>query len=108
MSTSPFSIVITTCSNEQEATRITTLLIEKKLAACVQSSEIQSTYHWQGNVETDHEIRLMIKTRSTLFDDISAVIKRESSYDNPEIVAIPITQGSQTYFTWLETETLPQ
>ena len=107
MDANDFIVVITTCPNEQEAAQIATTLIEKKFAACVQSNEIHSTYRWKEKVEIDREIRLMIKTRQWLFDDISAVIKKESSYDTPEIISLPIERGSRDYLQWIKTETLP-
>lgn len=107
ISADTFILVITTCPSQQEAENITAALIEKRLAACVQKSEITSTYRWQEKVECDREIKLTLKTRSDLFDKISATIKQESSYDNPEVIAIPIQQGSPDYLEWIASETQP-
>lgn len=100
-----FSVVITTCPDSQSAKRVTEALMEKRLAACIQSHKIESTYRWQGKLETASEIRLMIKTRSVLFDEIGAVVNAEVGYETPQLIAVPIVQGQQDYLDWIEAET---
>lgn len=100
-----FILVITTCSSPEEAARIASLLVENRLAACVQSSRIESTYRWQGAVESAAEVRLMIKSRAEDFEAIEHLIKRNHSYQTPEIVATPIHAGSREYLAWLYAET---
>jgi periplasmic divalent cation tolerance protein len=98
-------IVITTCPNEEQATRLAAALVEKKLAACVQASNITSTYRWKGVVETGREVRLLIKAKLADYDPIEASIKSTLSYENPEVLAIPVIAGSRVYLDWIDTET---
>jgi periplasmic divalent cation tolerance protein len=100
-----YIIVITTCPTEAEAGRLAGLLMEKRLAACVQASAIKSTYRWLGSIETADEVRLMIKATAADYSEIEALIKLAVSYQNPEIIAIPIVAGSQIYFDWMDQET---
>ncbi len=100
-----FIVVMTTCPNSEEAKRVSSALMEARLAACIQSSQIESTYRWQGGIETENEVRLLLKSRADLFDKIVSVIKSESSYDNPEIISIPILQGTSEYLDWIVEET---
>jgi periplasmic divalent cation tolerance protein len=104
-SPSNYVIVIATCPTQAEATRAACALIEKRLAACVQANPITSTYRWQGAVETADEIRLVIKARDADYAAIEQLLKATLSYENPEIVAIPLTRGSRLYFDWIDLET---
>ena len=98
-------VVITTCPDDELANRIATVLVERKLAACVQASAITSTYRWQGAIETAREVRLMIKAKSADYDAIQACIMELHSYQNPEVIALPLVAGSQLYLDWIEAET---
>jgi periplasmic divalent cation tolerance protein len=98
-------IVITTCADDEEAARLATALVEKKLAACVQASPIVSTYRWKGAVETGKEVRLMIKAKYADYGAIEALILAGHSYENPEVIAIPVIAGSRMYLDWIDTET---
>ncbi|MCC6932117.1 MAG: divalent-cation tolerance protein CutA [Deltaproteobacteria bacterium] len=101
-----FILVLTTCSSNNEAQNIANLLVAERLAACASiSSPIMSVYHWQGKIEHAEEYQLIIKTRSELFDKIKTRIKDIHSYQTAEIIAIPILNGSDEYFQWLEQET---
>jgi uncharacterized protein involved in tolerance to divalent cations len=98
-------VVITTCPDEEQASRLAGELVERQLAACVQASAITSTYRWQGVIETSREVRLMIKAKSADYDAIQACIVELHSYQNPEVIALPIVAGSQLYLDWIEAET---
>ena len=102
---SRYVVVMTTCANEEEGTRLAATLVEKKLAACVQASNITSTYRWQGTVETSREVRLMIKARFADYPAIEALITATHSYDLPEVIAIPVSAGSRAYLDWIDSET---
>ena len=104
---SEYTIVITTCPNDEQATRLAAALLEKKLAACVQTSNIISTYRWKGGVETEKEVRLMIKAKRSDYDAIEAFIKSTHSYETPEVLALPVIAGSQSYLDWIDGETRP-
>jgi periplasmic divalent cation tolerance protein len=100
-----YVIVITTCPDDQRATQLAAALVERRLAACVQASSISSTYRWQGVVETANEVRLLIKAKYTDYDAIEAFIRSTHSYENPEVLVIPVIAGSQSYLEWIEAET---
>jgi periplasmic divalent cation tolerance protein len=102
-----YIVVITTCPDDELASRLAAELVERKLAACVQASAITSTYRWQGVIETAREVRLMIKGKSADSDAIQACIVELHSYQNPEVIALPIVAGSQLYLDWIEAETRP-
>ena len=104
-----FIQVATTTERKEEAQRIARALVERRLAACVHVvGPIQSTYWWQGQIETAEEWRLEMKTRSALLEPLQRAIRELHSYDVPEIIAVPITGGSQDYLDWLRRETEPQ
>ncbi|WP_072679682.1 divalent-cation tolerance protein CutA [Arcobacter sp. LA11] len=90
-------VIQTTCSNNEEAKKIAKVLIEKKLAACVQMSEIDSFYMWQDEFCNDKEILLNIKTKKENFKKIQSKIKELHSYDVPEIICINIENVSKDY-----------
>ncbi len=95
-------MVLCTCSTEQEAIRIADALVETRLAACVNVlPTVQSIYHWQGKVETADEALLLIKTTQERFPAICERIVDLHSYEVPEIVALPIVEGSKKYLAWL-------
>ncbi len=101
----PYIIVITTCANDDEAKQLTKELIEKRFAACVQANPIHSTYRWQGVIESAKEVRLLIKARAADYGEIETLIKKTHSYENPEILALPVIAGSAAYLNWVEQET---
>jgi periplasmic divalent cation tolerance protein len=100
-----YVIVMTTCPTDEEANRIAAALVQGKMAACVQTSAITSTYRWQGAVESSKEVGLMIKARRANYAAIEALIRVMHSYENPEVLAIPVLAGSRIYLEWIEAET---
>ncbi|MEL6578459.1 MAG: divalent-cation tolerance protein CutA [Cyanobacteria bacterium J06621_12] len=84
-----------------EGQAIATKLIEAKLAACVNLFPIESIYLWQNKINQDAEYQLIIKTDLEKFAQLSAKIKTFHSYEVPEIIALPIINGSKTYLDWL-------
>jgi periplasmic divalent cation tolerance protein len=98
-------VVLTTLDSTEAATRLAHQIVEERLAACVQAMPIQSVYRWNGAVQEEAEVLLMIKTRGELFAPLEAFINARHSYETPEIVALPIVAGSQAYQDWIATET---
>jgi len=95
-------VVLVTCSNADEASRLARELVRKRLAACVNiSPPVRSIYRWQGKLEDDHEILLVIKTARPLFDRVRRTVERLHSYQVPEIVCLPIIDGAPNYLNWL-------
>ena len=94
--------VITTTDKIEEAEKISRALVEKKLSACVQIiGPITSTYWWEGKIETSQEYLLFIKTEEGLYREVEEVIKELHSYQIPEIVALPLVEGSEEYLKWV-------
>lgn len=96
-------IVFITASNEDEAARIARSLVEARLAACVNIiRNIRSIYRWQGKLEDEAEVLMTVKTRRSLFNALSEKVKELHSYTVPEIIALPIVEGSADYLNWLK------
>ena len=104
---SEYTQVVTTTERREDAERIARVLVEQRLAACVQIvGPISSTYHWQGKIETAEEWQCWAKTRRELYQRVEREIGRLHSYDVPEILAVPIVAGSADYLAWLDAEIL--
>lgn len=94
--------VLTTTGSEEEAGRIASLLVDRRLAACVQVvGPIVSRYRWQGAVEEDREWQCLAKTTRAAYEAVEAAIREAHSYDEPEIIATPIVAGSAGYLAWI-------
>jgi periplasmic divalent cation tolerance protein len=104
---SDYGVLLTTTPSRDEAAKIARLLIDEKLAACVQLLPIESFYTWQGATQNEAEILLLVKTRSALFETAIARIKSVHSYSVPEIVAMPFTAGFAGYLDWIDGATAP-
>lgn len=96
--------VLTTTSGRNEAQAIARTLVDKRLAACVQMSAIESCYRWDGETQIDKEVRLLIKTTRDRYADVEAAILEQHSYDLPGIVAFELAAGHSAYADWIETE----
>lgn len=95
-------VIQTTCSDKNEATKIAKVLIEEKLAACIQMSEVESFYMWEDKFCNDNEILLNIKTKKENFKKIKSRIKELHSYDVPEIISIDIENVSKDYKKFID------
>ena len=102
MDEKPYSLFITTCANKESAREIARLLVEKKLAACGQIFPIESIYFWKEKICEENETMLYIKSKTVLFEKIKAAIKENHSYEVPEIIQIPITDGLPEYLKWID------
>ena len=99
-------LILVTASSQQEGLNIARSLVNSRLAACVNiMSDLRSIYRWEGKIWDEGEFLLLIKTRRALFDKIEAKVKKYHSYEVPEIIAVPIIQGSETYLNWLREST---
>lgn len=94
-------IIQTACPSEEEATRISRILLEKKLVAGAQISEVQSLYWWEGKMHEKKEWSVNFLTRIHLFEEIRDIIFAEHSYDLPEVVALPIRKTVDRYSEWI-------
>lgn len=97
-----FIVIYVTAGSTSEASRLARALVEERLAACVnQIGPIQSVYRWEGNLEESVEQLLIIKSRKDLFPALEKRVRELHSYSVPEIVALPIIDGSPDYLRWL-------
>jgi periplasmic divalent cation tolerance protein len=98
-------ILVLTTVPEEEAEALARTLVEERLAACVNRVPgLRSTYRWRGQVERADEELLIIKSRADLFASLKHRIVELHSYDVPEIIALPIIEGSEPYVRWLDEE----
>jgi periplasmic divalent cation tolerance protein len=98
-------IVLSTCDSEEQASRIARRLVEQRVAACVNIvPNVRSVYRWQEKIEDAAEFLLVIKSRRDLFAALRAEIEKIHSYDIPEMIAIPVVDGSRAYLGWLDRE----
>ena len=101
-----FLLILTTESNQKKARGIADTLLRRKLAACVTISSVaESHYRWKGKRCKSREVMLFIKTRAALYSKLEKVLRSVHSYDNPEILAIPVKKGSASYMKWIAAET---
>jgi periplasmic divalent cation tolerance protein len=94
--------VLTTVGSEEEAAKIGGALLERRLAACVQTiGPITSRYRWRGALEEEREWQCLAKTEAGLYPEVEAAIRDSHSYEEPEILAIPVLAGSKGYLDWI-------
>ena len=99
----PYLLIYCTCPDQALAERIAEALVADRLAACVNIVPgITSIYRWQGEVQHDSELLLLIKTHSECYPALEARIRELHSYELPEIIAVPIQRGSESYLAWLD------
>jgi periplasmic divalent cation tolerance protein len=97
----PIAVFIT-APNKEEASRLADMLVERKLAACVQIlPAMESVYRWQGKIERQAELLLIAKTLASSFAELEREVSALHSYETPEIVAVPLTYLSEPYREWL-------
>jgi len=102
-------VVFMTAANGEEATRLAEMLVGAHLAACVQIlPEMESVYRWQGKIERQSEVLLLAKTTRAKFPDLEREVRALHSYDTPEIIAVPVVDGSAPYLDWLTRATDPR
>jgi periplasmic divalent cation tolerance protein len=101
-------LVLVTAPNSEVGEKIAKTLVEKELAACVNIlPDLRSIYRWEGEVQDDRELLLMIKTRDNLINDhLIPVVKKLHPYQVPEIISLPVEGGGQAYLDWILSETM--
>jgi len=96
-------IALVTCGSEDEALKIANALVEDHLAACANLvAPIRSIYRWEGKIWDENEWLLIIKTQRHRFGALEKKVKSLHSYSVPEIISLPIVEGSPSYLNWLE------
>ncbi|MFA0087385.1 cytochrome C biogenesis protein [Vibrio sp. 10N.286.49.C2] len=99
--------VLTTVANEQQANLLISTLLEKQLAACIQTQTIGSHYMWEGKVCHDQEMLLIIKSTNEAYSKLERTIIQLHDYEIPQIVALPIEAGYRPYLNWLKDNVRP-
>ena len=95
-------LVLTTCGNDEDAGALARVLVERRLAACVNAvSNVASTYRWKGDVQQDRETLLIIKTTTSRLAAVEKTIREQSKYELPEFIALPLHAGGADYLAWI-------
>lgn len=96
-------VVLVTVPKEEEAVKIAKTIVEEKLAGCVNIVRgVRSIYSWQGKIEDDSELLMVIKTKATVFKELETRVKELHSYTVPEIIGIELKEGYRGYLDWLD------
>jgi periplasmic divalent cation tolerance protein len=99
------AVVLVTVSTREEGEHLAATLVAERLAACVNIvGPIRSIYRWEGHVQDEQEFLLIIKTVTTVLARLEKRIRALHSYQTPEIIALPVTAGSEAYLRWLAGE----
>src|SRR5436309_12392209 len=100
--TTDVRIILSTAGSREEADRLASALVDRRLAACVNVvGPMASVYRWQGKIEKADEFLLLIKTSAARFPEVAAAIKELHSYELPECIELAVTAGSDAYLTWI-------
>ena len=98
-------VVLITTGSQEEADRIAQALVGEMLAACVNIVPgVTSVYRWEGAVQRDQEWLLVVKSRREVLEDLVQRVQALHSYDVPEVVALPLSGGSEAYLQWIDGE----
>jgi len=95
-------VVLVTCPNRAVARRIASVVVTKRLAACVNLLPgIESVFRWEGKIDRSREVLLLIKTTRRRFSSLAHALARLHPYDVPEVIALPVTAGVASYLRWV-------
>jgi len=95
-------VILVTTKDKKEAQKIARALLEEKLIACANIiSGVDSMFWWQGKIDSSKEVLLVLKSKKNNFNKISIAVKKSHSYQTPEIIALPIINGSEDYLKWI-------
>ena len=97
------ALILTTVSTEKEGRMIANELVQNRLAACVNIlPKIYSVYEWDNAIQNDTEVLLLIKSTTEREKDVYSTVQSLHSYDNPELITLPIQNGSDAYLQWIQ------
>jgi len=97
-----YGMITTTVPTVADAKTITDALLEQRLAACVQSYRVSSSYIWEGNIAASDELLLQIKTKTTRFESVKRLIESLHPYEVPEIILTSIVDANPAYLKWID------
>ncbi len=96
-------IILVTAKDKKQAAKIAKGLLADKLIACANIVQgVQSIFSWQGRIDQSKEVLVVLKTKVSLFKKVEAKVKSLHSYQVPEIIALPISEGSADYLKWID------
>lgn len=99
---SDYLMVLTTLPDQPQAEALAGTLLEQKLAACIQVlPPMTSLYTWQGKVEKESEHLMLIKTRTSRYEDLAAAVREHHPYEVPELIAVDVVTGLSEYLDWI-------
>lgn len=99
-------LVLITCPSKEVAEEIARALLKERLAACVNiTGSLLSLFWWKGRIDQAEEALMLVKTRASLLEQLIAKVRELHPYEVPEVIALPITSGSEAYLAWLGEET---
>ena len=99
-------VVLTTVANDDEAVRLVRALLERRLIACgTLVPGARSLYRWQGKIADEHEVVILLKTRSARLETLQAAFGELHPYKVPELLALPVSAGLAKYLEWISGET---
>lgn len=97
-------VVLVTAASDRQARQIARKLLQKKLAASVNFVPVESMFLWEGDIQEEDEVLMIIKTNTESFDALLTNVKIVHTYDTPEIIAMPIVMGADDYLKWITNE----
>jgi periplasmic divalent cation tolerance protein len=104
-----YIIIFVTARDKQEAEKISQSLLAEHLIACANIiSPVTSFFHWVGKVESAEECLVVMKSRADLFRQVADRVKALHSYEVPEVLAVPIVDGSKGYLDWMSVVLKPK
>jgi periplasmic divalent cation tolerance protein len=97
-----YIVVMVTTASKQEAEKIAQRLLKERLIACANIiGPVSSLFYWSGKMEKAEEYLIFMKSRKDLFEKLAETVKALHSYEVPEIIVLPIVEGSKAYLDWL-------
>lgn len=98
-------VVLTTCDSKKRADKLARHLVKQRVAACVNVlPKARSIYRWNEKVEEASEWMLIIKSRRDLFNTLRTEIQKLHTYEVPELIALPVVDGSEAYLAWFDAQ----
>ena len=106
---SSLRLITVTCSDSTEAAHIAKTLLDERLVACANVIDgVQSMYYWEGSLRQETEVLVQLKTTTRHVQQVVEIIAELHSYEVPELIVFPISEGLPEYLSWIERETLPE
>ena len=97
-----YSVLFVTCPDMKSTEKISDALLKKKLAACVNILPIiKSEYWWKGKIKNHSEVLMIVKTKTSLYNQIEKEVKKLHPYTVPEIISFKIDKGNEDYLNWI-------